>query len=341
MLVANENSQLVMANKARVGSEYTCPTCHQPVRLRHGKKMVAHFAHLPGADCVMNEGETAEHLLGKQQLFDRLVLHNLAPRLEVYLPQINQRPDILFNNGGVQTAIEFQCSPLSVQRLRKRNGGYRQLEIIPVWVLGKPYRRRLSRAKIAQFTQVFGGQPAILYWNTQQARFEYQQGYYYCSFSKKRLTAERIIRRQSLALSRPNVRQAAISHLVFSSNVALSCCPLVCHDTVPSWPVTNSELIYWRIAVVLYLGRQPLFAMWKASTWQHLLTQLGQPFWLDFTCLDNGLNQSAISCLTTDLQRAGVIKKYSDHLVLCRHPKWFNSLEAKLAAITDYYSAMA
>lgn len=341
MLVANENGQLVLANKAQAGSKYTCPTCQQPVRLRRGKKMVAHFAHLPGANCVMNEGETAEHLLGKQQLFNWLAFRGLAPRLEVYLPEINQRPDILFNDGGTQTAVEFQCSPLSVQRLRERNDGYRQLGITPVWLLGEPYRRRLSRAKVAQFTQIFSGQPAILYWNTRRARFEYQQSYYYCSFTKKRLTAERIIRRQSLALSRLNVKQAAISHLIFSSNVALSCCPLVCHDTVPSWPVTNSELIYWRIAVVLHLGRQPLFATWKVSAWQHLLTQLGQPFWLDFTCLDDGLNQSAISCLTTDLQRTGIIKKDNDHFVLCQHPKWFSSLEEKLAAITGYYSAMA
>src|SRR5699024_9596828 len=105
--------ELVLAANAAAGDGYYCPACHQPVYLRRGRGKVAHFAHRPGADCAVSEGETSAHLRGKQQLFNYFQVQGLRPRLEVYLPVINQRPDILVWRDRRLVAVEFQCSPLT------------------------------------------------------------------------------------------------------------------------------------------------------------------------------------------------------------------------------------
>lgn len=259
--------------------------------------------------------------------------------MEVYLNQINQRPDILFNHYGRMTAVEFQCSPLSAKRLRERNDGYRRLKIKPVWALGKPYQHRLSRAKVAQFTQFFANQPAILYWETNKRRFSYQTGYYRCSFARKNIPISTLIQRQTLALSLPDNARYFLQRLATDTGEFVpACCPLVCHDTIPTWPVTNNELIYWRMAVALALGKKALFAVWSDSEWQQLLTAIGKPMWLDFTCLDQLPNQAVISQLTFDLQRFGVIQRINGRVILCRHPVWFTNLQEKMSTIKGYYS---
>lgn len=47
-------------------------------------------------------------------------------------------------------AIEYQCSPISQQRLDERNAGYRQQHITVIWILGATY----YQAKMAQRTIV-------------------------------------------------------------------------------------------------------------------------------------------------------------------------------------------
>ena len=121
-------------------------------------------------------GETALHQRGKQQLAAWAHSRGWQPRLEVYLPAIQQRADLLVTIRGRQVALEFQCSGLSCQRLAARNAGYRQLGIHPVWLLGPAYRRSLRAAKRAQFTQLRGGRPVLLYWQVETGRLLVEEG---------------------------------------------------------------------------------------------------------------------------------------------------------------------
>lgn len=163
MLIAMDaQHQLVNAATADRQSDYHCPGCVQPVRLKRGAVVVPHFAHVHATDCdAFSEGESTEHLCGKQQLATWFATSGYTVRLEAGLPDLHQRPDILVQRGtGQPLALEFQCSPLSVARLAARTQGYRQHGYQVLWLLGRPYQRQLhlnSKAlKFLQYQQRWG-----------------------------------------------------------------------------------------------------------------------------------------------------------------------------------------
>ncbi|MEI5995155.1 competence protein CoiA [Candidatus Enterococcus mansonii] len=114
--------------------EFFCPACKEPVRIKNGKVNLPHFSHYNNSNCcISNEGETIEHLTLKKALADWCEKESITCELEKYLPEVNQRPDLLIGN----LAIEIQCSPLSVQRLVERTHSYQRYGYIPIWICGK------------------------------------------------------------------------------------------------------------------------------------------------------------------------------------------------------------
>ncbi len=83
------------------------------------------------------KGRLPKHLLGKQQIYEWAAQRGWQSQLEPYLKKIAQRPDILVQIHGQPLALEFQCSPLSVQRLQERNDGYHSQVIGVYWLLGQ------------------------------------------------------------------------------------------------------------------------------------------------------------------------------------------------------------
>lgn len=163
MLIAeNHQQQPVRAETARRSQDYHCPQCHAPVILKRGTTMIAHFAHQPSFDCAsFSEGETAEHLQGKRQLAAWFARSGYRVQLEAPLPALHQRPDVLvFGVNQQPLAIEFQCAPLSVQRLAARTTGYREHGYRVWWLLGHPYAKGVTRhgkaIKFLQFAQNWG-----------------------------------------------------------------------------------------------------------------------------------------------------------------------------------------
>lgn len=280
MLVAKHNGQLVMANIADPGLKYSCPICDQEVRLRRGQIKVAHFAHCRGAGCSYGEGETEEHLLGKVQIYQWLAQRGIQVQVEYYLPKIAQRPDIMFQWRRQPVVIEFQCSPLSIQRISERNQGYHSLGIHPYWYLGSPYQRRLGNEKVAQFTQLINGQPGIWYWDTKQGRLKADFNHYHCSLTRRIRGTRAIINDQVQKLMFITSQRSPASQLAARvwqrHQVPLNCCPLVCHDVNPTWPVTRQPIIYWRIKVVDWLDCQPLFTAWSYNDWGACLAKIGR-----------------------------------------------------------------
>ncbi|RRK11546.1 competence protein [Lactiplantibacillus garii] len=157
MLIAVDQHQtLVPAAQASRHGQYFCPGCTAPVILKRGAVMVPHFAHQPGSDCqAFSEGETSEHLRGKAQLAGWFERSGYQVRLEAPLPQLKQRPDVLVHRAGTAPlAIEFQCSPLSTQRLWERTVGYRQHGYRVLWLLGRPYSHGIRvHGKALKFLQ--------------------------------------------------------------------------------------------------------------------------------------------------------------------------------------------
>ncbi|MFP3490512.1 competence protein CoiA family protein, partial [Staphylococcus sp. SIMBA_130] len=75
--------------------------------------------------------------------------------LEVYLPEIQQRPDIFITWNNRRIAIEYQCARISGEIIRKRPHGHRSSGIIPIWIAGATLftRYQANSFRIDQFTK--------------------------------------------------------------------------------------------------------------------------------------------------------------------------------------------
>ncbi|MCD1024189.1 competence protein CoiA [Enterococcus sp. SMC-9] len=146
MLIArNKAGELVAALKAKKQEEYHCPVCQKPVCLKQGQKQRTHFAHQREHCCkIVTEGETNEHIAGKNWLHQRLE----NSQLEVYLPQLKQRPDLLVN----KTTVEFQCSVLDLSRLKARTKNYQSFHYQPWWIVGQ---RFIPQQQLSQLQKAF------------------------------------------------------------------------------------------------------------------------------------------------------------------------------------------
>lgn len=148
MLIArNANGELIQAyqaskEKGKNGEEYYCPACKGKLVLKKGNIMVAHFAHHQHSDCaVFSESETLPHLKGKQLLFEKFKSEGFEVMLECWLPELQQRPDLLIVLAdGKKIALEYQCSPISPADLKARTQGYQRFSYEVWWICGMNYQ---------------------------------------------------------------------------------------------------------------------------------------------------------------------------------------------------------
>ncbi|WP_414839952.1 competence protein CoiA [Carnobacterium sp. TMP28] len=159
MLVAlDEKNELIYAHSlkevAEEKSHYYCPNCKESVFLKKGSLKIAHFSHFNQTNCSsFSEGETREHLEGKQLLYEWFTKQGLICQLEAYLPDLNQRPDILvWINKTDAVAIEFQCSSLPMKRMIERTVGYKSKGYDVFWIVGSQFK---LDGKITAFQRLF------------------------------------------------------------------------------------------------------------------------------------------------------------------------------------------
>ncbi|MFG6115587.1 competence protein CoiA [Halobacillus sp. MO56] len=116
---------------------YFCPQCKAPVLIRAGSKVVPHFAHFPNSDCPSSRsGEGIYHHKGKVRLWEWLKSQGYDVALEAYLPEIQQRPDVLLHTKKRRIAIEYQCAKIPDSEISMRTKQYLQVGIYPFWILG-------------------------------------------------------------------------------------------------------------------------------------------------------------------------------------------------------------
>lgn len=123
---------------------YYCPVCQEPLILKIGQIRIPHFAHKQNSehcDRIVAEGESTQHLIGKKQLYLYLKKQGITVKLEEYIPSIRQRPDILYKFNGKWHALEYQCTPISLEMIQARTNGYKKLNIIPLWIVGVPFKK--------------------------------------------------------------------------------------------------------------------------------------------------------------------------------------------------------
>ncbi|WP_252502448.1 competence protein CoiA [Sporosarcina sp. Marseille-Q4943] len=119
---------------------FYCPQCKGPVQLKVGEIVIPHFAHRKDTTCraSFSEGESPQHLKGKQLLYQFLVAGPQEVELEPLLDIISQRPDLLVKLGKTKVPIEFQCSTIPISDLEQRTDGYRRAGMEPIWILHTP-----------------------------------------------------------------------------------------------------------------------------------------------------------------------------------------------------------
>lgn len=324
MLTAVNHGRVTWARDANRQEKYCCPECQQRLILHQGKVKLAHFAHPAHSKCVMSEGETYEHLLGKQQIFEWARKLQLNPEIERYQNEIHQRADILLDHHQGPIAIEFQCSPLSLERHLERNAGYRQVGWRYYWILGSPYQRKLSRVKQAQFIHYLAGNYCLLYWdvNKQQLIKRFFQP------TRANLSWQRQLKDLS---GRHDPEIIEVQRQACQLGYRLEQCPAFCHLSQTELPVTNHHLLLWRIQLAIALEQQQLFQRWSLSAWQQFLASVGENEWTITPCLADRyhLAQQEWQVVTDCLQASDVIHISTNNVMLMKHPHWFKNLDEK------------
>lgn len=120
-----------------------CPDCNKPYEYCHGEIITPYFRHKEKSfecDQIFSEPETEEHIKGKQILYKWLMnLQNKGVvsdvKLESYIPETKQRPDLSFTSNGNKFVFEFQCSPIATEYI-ERHRLYELAGIHDIWILG-------------------------------------------------------------------------------------------------------------------------------------------------------------------------------------------------------------
>ncbi|MEI3604900.1 competence protein CoiA family protein [Pseudogracilibacillus sp. SE30717A] len=130
--------------------KFYCPECNEQVIVRAGPKVIPHFAHKNSSNCsIRSGGEGTYHQYGKLLLYEWFQKQNIPTQLEAFIPQINQRPDLLIKTKQLTFAVEFQCATISAKDIQHRNTGYERLNILPIWILGGNQFNRISTNHMA------------------------------------------------------------------------------------------------------------------------------------------------------------------------------------------------
>lgn len=136
------------------GQTFFCPACRGLLRIKNGPQLIAHFAHRDHACAASSEPESETHLAGKWWLAQYGEALGLTVTLETYYAAIQQRADVVWQAAGERPRVlEYQCSPISVTRLRERTEGYRKIGLEVVWIAGPRYFAALPGGKQARFLQ--------------------------------------------------------------------------------------------------------------------------------------------------------------------------------------------
>ncbi|MHA8138142.1 competence protein CoiA [Lactobacillaceae bacterium Scapto_B20] len=361
MLVAYDlNHQMIMAKDANKVQKLFCCACRERVILRTGNLRMAHFAHQKGSNCKsFSEGETSEHLLGKQQLYN-FFMDSDRPRLEHYFKVIKQRPDLLLNHRKI---IEFQCSPISDQRLSERLAGYKRINHKSTWILGSPYlKQRFSYKKHRQFLMYYHRIGFyIMYWDVHDGSLliRYRIRMVFDKIVYDEIKLQNLIDLRHFLRNPPMQGRLAMdsyNHLVnqlkkmtlnfqkrvikgqlsfqlinfcYQNGFNIAGYPLEIDIPLINIPILGRYLIGYKITMLLILKQYV-----KMDSHQ-LIRQVEQTLGIDisFQMIDSNTILSAMQTIFNGWQHQGLIKINNNQIELVNFPDWYPSSDAKLKSI--------
>jgi competence protein CoiA len=134
---------------------FICPHCSSPLILRLGNIKIPHFAHTSKISCAYgSKKETSNHVLGKAILYQRLSQLFDDVKLEYYVKELHQIPDLLITVKEERVAVEVQCSTIPLSEVKDRSDGFRREKIQPLWLLSQPVISKIP-LKLTCFQQGF------------------------------------------------------------------------------------------------------------------------------------------------------------------------------------------
>lgn len=137
MLIALGSHGRIAATDAARLDTHACPCCGAPVRLKRGRQIVAHFAHVARAACPAT-GETAAHLGAKLTMAAALRGRGVHAALEVPVlsGEGDRRADVLATcpRTGARAAIEVQHSALPLEAIAARTAAYDAAGVDVIWM---------------------------------------------------------------------------------------------------------------------------------------------------------------------------------------------------------------
>ncbi|MHA8110032.1 competence protein CoiA [Lactobacillaceae bacterium Melli_B4] len=361
MLVAYDNNhQMVMAMNANKFQDLYCYACNEQVILRIGSFKIPHFAHRRGTECdSFSEGETKEHVLGKQQLYEFFNDNDNDPRLEYYFKSIKQRPDLLLKHRRI---IEFQCSPISNQRLSERLSGYEQINHTSVWILGSPYLKlRYSYKKIKQFLRYnhrIGFY--IMYWDVKNSqliiryriKMRIDQLVYGTAiinnlaglkrFFNQPVQPTRIalnvdelvmrLNRATLRLQKRLINQKGrneIQTFCYQRGFNLAGYPIEMDFPAAGVPILGNRLIEYKLVILLLLIQHQKMDVFMLISQAQRILKLD----LSFHMINRTIILRGLQTIFNDLQRQGIINRTYDEIELIRVPKWYSASDERMQNI--------
>jgi len=140
--VALEENKRITAENAVKSTQYLCPECFCPVRMRSGPHRRPHYYHISKNSLCRQQGKTAFHL--ETQLAIQKALPAGEALLEFSFPLILRIADVFWPAKNI--VFEVQCSNISYSEAKKRTEDYMSLGLRVIWIL---HERRYNKLKLS------------------------------------------------------------------------------------------------------------------------------------------------------------------------------------------------
>ncbi|MBF2260875.1 competence protein CoiA [Staphylococcus capitis] len=152
MLIAmNRMNERVLAKNAKRNQIYRCPYCLGEVILRHGVKVIPHFANKVKSTRPCYKAETYNHYQLKMLLAQKFKAMNYDVDIEPFFKCIKQYPDLVINQ---RHAIEIQCSTISTTEIIERTLGLKSIGLKVYWIIND-VKKRGDFIELTQFQTTF------------------------------------------------------------------------------------------------------------------------------------------------------------------------------------------
>jgi competence protein CoiA len=132
---ASDKASVRASTVTGTNSQFVCPYCFKEVVPCQSGAVTRHFIHRGSLPCSYDAGESEAHRRVKNEIYEALLRHPDASRVQLELPLPTVRPDVFAHIRGVPVAIEVQISTLSPETITRRTEEYTRLGIYVLWLL--------------------------------------------------------------------------------------------------------------------------------------------------------------------------------------------------------------